>query len=167
MLRLLSLALLFPVLARAQPLLEIHEIAPRTAHEELRLVLKITNQEEKDLFVFSEEFTDIPFFVRFRQKDEDFDLPSHDCGTSARAHRLRPKTYALIEVRVMQDIFVSTAVAIRSKLFSDPDCRDLVWTNELKFTPDDFKEKTEPNQSSQRNAIIWPFSVFESRSSRG
>jgi hypothetical protein len=27
--------------------------------------------------------------------------------------------------------------------------------------------KKEPNQSSQRNAMAWPFSLFESRSSRG
>jgi hypothetical protein len=156
MLRLLTLVLLLTVIARATPLLEVYEIAPRTAHEELRLVLKITNQEEKDLFVFSEGLTDIPFFVRFRQNDEDFDLPSHDCGTGARAHRLRPKTYAFIEVRTMQDIFVSRPVTIRSVLFSDRNCREVVWTNELKFTPDDFKEKPEPNQALQPNAGTAP-----------
>jgi hypothetical protein len=30
-----------------------------------------------------------------------------------------------------------------------------------------YMSKTEPNQTSQRNAMAWPISVFESRSSRG
>ena len=154
----LVLPLLFAALAKAEPVLEVHEIAPRSAEAELRLVLKVSNREDKDLFIFSEGLSDIPFFARFTQNGEHFDLPSHDCGTGSRSHRLRPKSYALIDVRVMQDILCSTPVGIRVRLFSDPQCQEAVWTNELKFKPDDFKTVSKPNQPAQHNARSRPSS---------
>lgn len=142
------LLMLCAVVCHAKPTLEVYDLAPRKEGEELRLVLKLTNTGETDLYLFSEGVADVPYWVRFKQNGYDWDECSHDCGTGARAQRIKAGTYTLVDVTTFPDALASVPVDIRVKLFTDEACTEVVETNALPFTPADFKEKRKPNQPS-------------------
>lgn len=142
---------LVPAMLTAAPTLELYDTLPRTAQRELVLVLKISNPDDVDYFVLSESITDIPYFVSFRQDGKQWNVPSHDCATGAKPQRLRAKSSALIDVRVLHDVMVSTPVTIRSQVFTDAKCTVPIWTNEVKVAPTDFFEKGAMNCPTSKN----------------
>lgn len=117
----------------AAPTLEIYDAAPAAKGRPLLLILKLSNPDDRDYYVWAESITAIPFHARFRDRGGECDLLSEGANAVLHRQRLRAGSYALIDTQVIGEVLRNAdgQVEFRCDLYADSECREPVVMREL------------------------------------